>query len=120
MHELAICQSLLGEVETVARARAASSVTDIYLNIGPLSGVEVPLMHSAFPVATAGTIADGATLHVEETPVRVSCRACGAESQAVVNRLVCAECGNWQTRLVSGDELILQRIAMRTDQVEIA
>ena len=43
MHEFSICQGLLGEVEIVDRARPASSVTDIYVNIGPLSGVEPSL-----------------------------------------------------------------------------
>jgi hydrogenase nickel incorporation protein HypA/HybF len=118
MHELAICQQLIGEVEAVARARSANSVTDIYVEVGPLSGVEPPLMQSAFSVASAGTIADGAMLHLEKTPVRVSCSSCGAVSRATINRLVCGQCGNWRTQLESGDELLLQRIAMQTDQQE--
>lgn len=36
MHELAVWQSLLGEVEAVAGSRSTSSVTDIYANVGPL------------------------------------------------------------------------------------
>lgn len=118
MHELAICQALIGEVEAVATARAAISVTDIYVNVGPLSGVERPLMHSAFPFAAAGTVAADATLHLDEMPIRVRCNACGAETGATVNRLVCGQCGDWHTELRSGDELTLQRVALRTDQHE--
>ncbi len=116
MHELAICQALIGEVEAVARAKAASMVTDIYVNVGPLSGAERPLLHSAFPFAAAGTIAADATLHLKEMPIRVRCGACGAETRATANRLVCAQCGDWRTQLRSGDELTLQRVAMRTGQ----
>lgn len=115
MHELAVCQSLLGQVDAVARSRTARAVTDIYVGVGPLSGVELPLMRSAFPLAAAGTVADGARLHLEATPVRVRCNACGAETAATVNRLVCGECGDWRTQLSSGDELLLQRIEMQVN-----
>lgn len=116
MHELSICQALIGEVEAVAKANAARSVTDVYVNVGPLSGVEGPLMHRAFPVAAAGTVAANATLYLEEMPIRVRCSACGAETAAAINRLVCGQCGDWRTALKSGDELTLQRVAMQVDQ----
>jgi hydrogenase nickel incorporation protein HypA/HybF len=112
MHELAVCQALISEVSAVARLKRAVSVTDIYVSVGPLSGVEYPLMRNAFPIAAAGTVAHEASLHLETMPVRVSCDECGAESEVPVNRLVCKECGHWRTRLVSGDELMLQRVVL--------
>ena len=112
MHELAVCQALIGEVTAVARSKRALSVTDIYVSVGPLSGVEHPLMRNAFPIAAAGTLAHEAILHLEATPVRVSCDECGAETEVPANRLVCKECGHWRTRLVSGDELMLQRVVL--------
>ena len=112
MHELAICQALIGQVTDVARQQRATAVSDIYVRVGPLSGVEGPLMKNAFPVAAAGTVADNAVLHLEATPIRVRCEECGAESEVRMNRLVCGQCGDWRTTLVSGDELILQRVVM--------
>ena len=112
MHELAICQALIGEVAAVARAEHAASVSDVYVSVGPLSGVEHPLMQNAFPIAAAGTVASNATLHLEATPVRVTCPECGRESEVPANRLVCKYCGHWQTQLVSGDELLLQRVVL--------
>lgn len=112
MHELAICQSLLGEVAAVARAQHAASVSDIYVSVGPLSGVEGPLMQNAFPLAAAGTIANDATLHLLATPVRVCCEECGKESEVAVNRLICNYCENWRTTVISGDELLLQRVVL--------
>ena len=58
MHELAICQALIGQVTDVAQKEQAAAVSEIYVSVGPLSGVEAPLMRHAFPVAAAGTIAD--------------------------------------------------------------
>jgi hydrogenase nickel incorporation protein HypA/HybF len=112
MHELAICQALIGEVAQVARSQHAASVSDIFVSVGPLSGVEGVLMQNAFPIAAAGTVANKARLHLQATPVRVCCEECGEESEVPVNRLVCEYCGDWRTRLVSGDELILQRVVL--------
>lgn len=117
MHELAICQALIGQVREVARSQQAARVSDIYVSVGPLSGVERPLLQHAFPLAAAGTVARGARLHVEAKPVRVRCDRCDEESAAEANRLVCPHCGNWQTRLVSGDELILERVVMEACRV---
>lgn len=114
MHELSLCQALMSEVLELAAAKRAVAVSDIYLSIGPLSGVEPPLMQHAFPLAAAGTLACEARLHLQELPVRVSCQECGKESQVAVNRLVCKHCGDWRTRLVSGDELLLQRVVLDT------
>jgi hydrogenase nickel incorporation protein HypA/HybF len=102
----------LQEVARIAADRRAAAVTDIHLGIGPLSGVEADLMRDAFPIAAAGTVASAASLHLRRTDVRVRCTACGAESSAVPNRLVCASCNDWRTTLVSGDELLLERVEL--------
>jgi len=112
MHELAICQALIRQVVELADERSAASVYDIHVSVGPLSGVEPQLLQSAFPIAAAGTIADGAVLHIEDMSVRVYCPDCDVESEVAVNRLLCGQCGGWQTRLVSGDELLLARVEL--------
>jgi len=112
MHELSICQALIGQVEAVARAEHAAAVSDIFVSVGPLSGVEPPLMQNAFPIAAAGTVASEATLHLEFMPIRVTCGECGQESEVPANRLVCEHCGNWRTQLLSGDELLLNRVVL--------
>jgi hydrogenase nickel incorporation protein HypA/HybF len=117
VHELSICQALIAQVADVAREQKATSVTDIYVRVGPLSGVESPLMRNAFPIAAAGTVANDANLHLEAAPIRVRCGECGEESDARMNRLVCAACGDWRTALISGDELILQRVVMGENHV---
>jgi hydrogenase nickel incorporation protein HypA/HybF len=112
MHELAICQALIGQVTNVARKENAGAVSEIYVSVGPLSGVEGPLMQNAFPIAAAGTVADTATLYLDETPIRIRCEECGAESEVKMNHLVCSGCGDWRTTLISGDELLLQRVVL--------
>lgn len=112
MHELSVCLALIEQVDAVSRQSGLSTVTDIHVGIGPLSGVESDLLAAAFPIATAGTLSAGAALHVRKTPVRVRCSLCDSETDASVSRLVCGECGDWRTELVSGDELILERVEL--------
>ena len=46
------------------------------------------------------------------TGIVVECSQCGAESPASPNRLLCGECGDYRTRLVSGDEMVLQSLEL--------
>jgi len=113
MHELSVCLSLLEQVERIAREHGADRVERILLRIGPLSGVEAPLLANAYPLAAAGTVAEQAALEIETAPVRVHCNECGAETDAAPNRLLCGSCGAWQTRLISGDEMLLANLELR-------
>ena len=112
MHELAICQSLMDQVEAIALERNAVCVTSIVIAMGPLSGVEAQLLKNAYPVASAGTVAEHAELIIETLPVRVKCSLCGSESDALPNKLICKQCGDWRTTLVSGDELMLMSVEL--------
>jgi hydrogenase nickel incorporation protein HypA/HybF len=112
MHELSVCLSLLEQVERIARDHGAERVELIRLRVGPLSGVEAPLLRHAYPLAAAGTIAADARLEIEPAPVRVHCIDCGSESEASANRLLCTSCGSHHTRLTSGDEMLLASLEM--------
>jgi hydrogenase nickel incorporation protein HypA/HybF len=112
MHELSVCLSLLEQVERIAREQGAIRVERILLRIGPLSGVEAPLLANAYPLAAAGTLAADAELQIETAPVQVHCIDCGQESVASPNRLLCGHCGSYHTRLTSGDEMLLASLEL--------
>jgi hydrogenase nickel incorporation protein HypA/HybF len=114
MHELSICQSMLQQIEKIVQDNDAIGVHRVRVQIGPLAGVESELLAQAFPIAVAGTVVQGAELIMESLPIRVRCQQCGAESEAKVNRLVCAECGDWHTTLISGDEMLLASVELNT------
>ena len=114
MHELAVCQDIISQVEAIALSHHAQSVEVINLQIGPLSGVEIPLLESAFSIARAGTVAENALLNIEALPIRVKCNICNTESEVTQNKLLCKQCGNWQTQLISGDEMLLRQIELET------
>ena len=112
MHELSVAQALVEQVQALVVQHGAQGVARIRLRIGPLAGVVPDLLATAFPLAAAGTAMQDAELECLPSPLRVRCQACGAESDAQPNRLLCAACGDWHTQVVSGDEMILERVVL--------
>ncbi len=88
-------------------------VERITIEVGPLSGVEPALLASAFSALRAGGCAAEAALSIESAAVIIGCMVCGEQSTAKPNRLVCAACGEFRTRIVAGDELRLRRVELR-------
>jgi len=105
----------MSQVESIVLEHNAQCVSSIKVGMGPLSGVEAQLLKNAYPIASAGTVAEGAELIIEELPVRVKCTQCGSESDALPNKLVCKQCGAWQTSLLSGDELLLMSVELERE-----
>jgi len=114
VHELAVAQALVEQVETVIDQHQASSATAIRVRIGPLAGVVPGLLATAFPLAAAGRRMEHAELEFTHAPIRVRCLTCGAETEAAMSRLLCGACGDWHTQIVSGDELLLESVELET------
>ncbi len=112
MHELSVCQALIAQVEQIAAQHAAQGVKSVHLRLGPLSGVEPQLLQDAYPMACAGSVAAGSVLLIDLAPLKVKCQTCGAETQASPNRLLCGQCGDYHTQVVSGDEMLLMSVEL--------
>ena len=114
MHELSVCLSLMQQLESIARERDAASIARIELEVGVLSGVEPDLLRNAWPLASAGTIAEHAELVIDTGELIVECTTCGAQTKAKPNRLLCGECDDFRTRVISGEEMTLMRVELQT------
>lgn len=112
MHELAVCQALLRQVETIVAENNAKAADHISISVGPLSGVEPSLLASAFTIAREGTVAANAKLDIESASIEVQCRQCGNSSKVQPNRLICEHCGDWQVQVTRGEELMLLRVGL--------
>ena len=112
MHELSVCQALVDQLIGIAREHGASRVEMVHLHVGPLSGIEPALLETAYPLAAAGSVAEGATLDLTVTVPVVRCRTCGFEGQVSPTQLACPRCGDFRTELLSGDELLLARVEL--------
>lgn len=114
MHELAMAQALVEQVEAVINQHGATQASLIRVRIGPLAGVVPELLASAFPLAAAGSRMEHAELEFSHAPIQVHCQTCGADTEAAMNRLICGACGDWHTQIISGDELLLESVELET------
>lgn len=110
MHEYSIIASLVARVEEIAEEKDAVAVKAVWVRLGELSGVEPELLRTAYETFREGTVCETAELHVTRTEVRWRCRECGGEIPKG-ERLVCPSCEGL-ARLVSGDEILLDRVEL--------
>lgn len=109
MHELSIAVGIVDAVMAEAEQRSMRTVSKVYLRLGSLAGIDREALLFSFPIASEGTVLDGAELVVEEVPIRILCETCSAEGPppSIYNQ-VCARCGGASTRVVAGNELELR------------
>jgi hydrogenase nickel incorporation protein HypA/HybF len=110
MHELSICESIVGVIEQQAVAQSFKKVNIVRLEIGPLAGVEIEALHFSFDVVTKGSIADGAKLEVIKLPLDGWCVPC-AMSVPIKQRFdACPTCGGYQVQITGGDEFRIKEV----------
>jgi hydrogenase nickel incorporation protein HypA/HybF len=110
MHEYSIVQALLEQVERHAAAYRASHVHRLHLRVGALSGVEIPLLASAYEVFRERSICARAELEIHPVVARWECPRC-ERVLAAGERLRCPDC-DLPAALRAGDEIVLERIEM--------
>ncbi|HEV7192376.1 MAG TPA: hydrogenase maturation nickel metallochaperone HypA [Jatrophihabitantaceae bacterium] len=101
MHELAIAESV---IETITARTGRRRVRRVRLEVGTLSGVSADALRFCFELAAADTVADGATLVIDEPDGRARCVSCGEEF-VVADLILLCRCGSSDVRVVRGDEL---------------
>lgn len=112
MHEMSLAESMLEIVESTARKAGASRVTAVCLVVGALSHVEREALRFCFDVVTRGSVADGATLEIDDVPGEAWCMPCGATVPIAAVGEACPRCGSYQLAVTGGDDLRVRDIAV--------
>ena len=111
MHELALADAIVAIAAEHAHGRRVARVE---VEVGALRQVVPDALAFSLELVASGTAAEGAELVLEEVPVRVECRACGAETAAESFPLACVRCGGLDVRVVDGEQL--QVIALELEE----
>ena len=109
MHELAIAESILAIVERHASGRR---VLEVEVRVGHLRQVVPSALEFAFELTSRGTVAEGATLALEQVPAAGRCRACGERTTFVAFPLTCSACGGWDIDVTEGQELQVEALEL--------
>lgn len=110
MHEFAIAQSLIGIIEQEVLPYTEAKVTRVRVLIGKLSGVIPDALKFAFEAISVGGIAEGASLEIEEVPLRIRCHQCGEVFPVADPFLTCSSCEGTDVEMVTGRELEIRSI----------
>jgi hydrogenase nickel incorporation protein HypA/HybF len=106
MHELGLCDSIVGAIAERAGDRRVSRVR---VRVGRLLHVHPEAFDQAFAVAAQGTVAEDATAELVLLPVAGRCRACAGTWESDELTLACPACGSVDVEL-RGDDLVLESI----------
>jgi hydrogenase nickel incorporation protein HypA/HybF len=109
MHELAIAESVLAIVE---RHAAGRRVVEVQVRVGHLRQVVPSALEFAFELAGRGTVAEGATLVLEQVAAAGRCRACGERTTFAAFPFICEACGGWDIELTQGQELQVEALEL--------
>jgi hydrogenase nickel incorporation protein HypA/HybF len=107
MHELSLCVELMRIIEDQSRRQAFQRVRTVRLAVGALAGVEVEALRFGFAVAAEGTLAEAATLEIEQPPGQAACLDCGAVAEVRDREEPCPRCGSYFLRVRGGADLRL-------------
>ena len=110
MHEMALCEGIIGIVEDEARKRAFSKVKVVCIEIGALSHVAPEAMQFCFEAVAAQTIAKGAKLEIIETPGTAWCMACSTNVEIKQRYDACPSCGSYQLQVTGGEEMRVKEL----------
>jgi hydrogenase nickel incorporation protein HypA/HybF len=110
MHEMSLCEGILQVIETEAKKQQFTEVKQVVLDIGVLSGVEISALEFAFEVVMRGSIAENATLKINQIEAQAWCMPC-SETVTIKQRFdACPNCESYQLQVSSGDEMKIKEL----------
>ena len=110
MHEMAICESILGILKDQAAKQQFSRVQRVCLEIGPLSGVEIDALRFGFDVVMKDSLAEGSVLEIDETQAQAWCMPCGGTVPLKQRFDPCPNCGSHQLQVTAGEEMRIKEL----------
>jgi hydrogenase nickel incorporation protein HypA/HybF len=115
VHELGLCDAIVGAIERRAGDREVASVR---VRVGRLHHVHPEAFEQSFSIAAAGGVAGDARADLVLLPVRARCGDCREETETEEIPLACPSCGGIDMELIGGDELMLESIEYRAVKVD--
>jgi len=110
MHEMAICESIIGIIEEQASRNNYHKVKTVFLEIGKLAGVEIAALEFGFEVVAKNTIAEGARLDITEPAAAAWCLNCSRQVEVTNRYDSCPNCGSYQLQINGGDKLRIKEL----------
>ena len=112
MHELAICRSIVDNVQMDLDEMEIlpSRLRRVKVAAGALRQIEPESMALAYGALTKETALAESSLAIRVVPVKALCRKCGREQLIELNEYRCSACEGTDLTLTAGQELLIEAL----------
>jgi hydrogenase nickel incorporation protein HypA/HybF len=104
MHELSLAAEVIKLAQKEAILNHATSISEITIEVGNISGVEAEPFESALKMLSEGTLLEKATLNIVKINARGYCLNCKSDFEMNHRMDTCRECGSFPAQITGGNE----------------
>jgi hydrogenase nickel incorporation protein HypA/HybF len=125
MHEFSTAKEIIKTILAVAQQHRARRITEVNLQIGILTMLNLEQLEFCFHVLAEDTIAQEAKLNISYSPMKLICNNCGFDGEISQNRikdspelimlLKCPKCESNDTDVDEGRSCSIQDIKVQKD-----
>ena len=110
MHEFSLAQNILEITQEQAKAYQQEAISEIIIEIGQLSGIEIEALQFALQSIKENTIIEKADIIFETVTASVLCNNCGFNYVPEDFFHPCPQCGSPDFEISTGKELKVRSI----------
>ena len=113
MHEMALAEGILA---VVLDAAGDQPVRKVDLRVGALQLVVPESLQFSFQLASEGTLAQNASIHIDDVPARLRCKQCRSVTIVRQPPFQCDRCASINVEIVSGDEVLVDAVELENGE----
>ena len=110
MHEFSLAQNIIEIVDESLKKNGASKAVEVDLEVGTLSGVEIPALEMALESLKPNSVMESTEIKLIITKAKAVCRNCKAEYYPEDLFSPCPKCSSYGPEIVTGKELLVKSI----------
>ena len=104
MHELSLALEVLDLATKETRKNNVSSVLEMEIEVGTLSGVEAETFQSALEMIVKGTLLENSMIQINRKPAIGSCYDCNNDFEMSERMAKCPVCRSYPSKITGGEE----------------
>jgi len=110
MHEMSIATSIVEIAESEAKKANAKIISEIELDIGTISGIELHALDFAFQALKPKTMLKDAEIKINIIHAKAKCEDCNTEFNTDNLYTLCPNCDSYKTTIIQGKEMKVRSI----------
>ncbi len=112
MHEMSIAMNIVNIACKEAEKDGASSISNIELDVGKLSGIMIDSLQFCYDSVCKGTLAEDSTLSINELTALAKCKQCNDSFEIDAFMALCPNCESYEIEILQGRELKLRAVSV--------